>query len=304
MICASRTTSTIMSTLDTLPLEILFSILDVILNPHDPSSSSSHPLNSLAAANKHFDSAVHEYTRVLLKQHTNFAPKKKSKSFTSRRKWLAETCQLCYKTSKRRSTLWSNLTCCLACDKMHFPKVVRCEFLTWQTSTDSFQTMTNSIKRYNLSKLDLFTPNRLHPALSPLAHGEYPVMGGVATSTHDQRKFAGYSANNSVIYEPDLLARRDYLHHHLGILHDPDNICARKRVRRHDQLIIHMEVAYSTSRKVWYRSPQIQSEVRKSVKKSMQTEESRETFVQNTLASERASMYSQDMSEETAIELC
>jgi hypothetical protein len=125
MICASRTTSNIMSTFDTLPLEILFRILDFISNPHDSSSSSFHPLNSLAAACKHFDSAVEEYTRSLLKQRAGFVPKKKSKTYTSRKKWLAETCQLCYKTSKRRSTLWSSLTCCLACDKKHFPKVVR-----------------------------------------------------------------------------------------------------------------------------------------------------------------------------------
>lgn len=43
--------------------------------------------------------------------------------------------------------------------------------------------MTNAIKQYNLSKLDIFTPNCLHPTLPPLAHGEYSVMGGVATST-------------------------------------------------------------------------------------------------------------------------
>lgn len=114
-----------MSTFDTLPLEILFRVLDFITKPHDSSLCSFHPLNSLAAASKHFDSAVEEYTRALLKQHAGFAPKKKSKTYTSRKKWLAETCQLCYKASKRRSTLWSNLTCCLACDKKHFPKVVR-----------------------------------------------------------------------------------------------------------------------------------------------------------------------------------
>jgi hypothetical protein len=110
MICASRITSNI--------------ILDFVSNPLDSSSSSFQPLNSLAAASKHFDSAVEEYTRALLKQHAGFAPKKKSRTYTSRKKWLAETCQLCYKTSKRRSTLWSILTCCLACDKKHFPKVV------------------------------------------------------------------------------------------------------------------------------------------------------------------------------------
>ena len=49
--------------------------------------------------------------------------------------------------------------------------------------------MTDAIKQYNLSKLDIFTPNRLHPTLPPLAHGEYSVMGGVATSTFQLHQF-------------------------------------------------------------------------------------------------------------------
>ncbi|KAF1364723.1 hypothetical protein EJ07DRAFT_59028, partial [Lizonia empirigonia] len=154
-----------MPTLDTLPLEILFQIFNFISGAHNPSSLPFHPLNSLAAASKHLDSAVEEYARALLKQHANYAPQKRSKTYTSRRKWLAETCQICYKKSKRRSTLWKNLTCCLVCDKFQFPKV----------------TMTNAIKQYELSKLDIFTPNQLYPTLPPLAHSEYSVMGGLAT---------------------------------------------------------------------------------------------------------------------------
>ncbi|KAF2631927.1 hypothetical protein BU25DRAFT_445105 [Macroventuria anomochaeta] len=260
-----------MSTLDTLPLEIIFHIFDFISSPHDPSSSASHPLNSLAATSKHFDSAVEEYTRALLKQHANFAPQKKSKIYTSRKKWLAETCQLCYKKSKRRSTLWSSLTCCLACDKKYFPKV----------------TMTNAIKQYGLSKLDIFTPNRLHPTLPPLAHGEYPVMGGVAT----------------MIYEPDLIARRDHIHGQLSAM-DRADAHLRKRVRRHDTLMAHMEAAYSTARKIWYRSPRFQKEGEvKLGRASMETRESRDEFVRKGLAHERAAIRMKGASEETAIEL-
>lgn len=121
--CTSSRTHN-MSALNALPLEILFRIFDFISSPYDPSSSPYHPLNSLAATSKYFDSAGEEYTRALLKQNANFAPQKKSKTYSSRKKWLAETCQLCFKKSKRRSTLWGNLTCCLACDKSHFAKVV------------------------------------------------------------------------------------------------------------------------------------------------------------------------------------
>lgn len=171
-----------MPTLDSLPLELLFRILDYLNNPHEPCSDLHHPLNHLSASSKHFDSAVEEYTRALLKQHANFAPKKRSQTYTSRKKWLAETCQLCYKKSKRRSTLWAIMTCCLACDKEHFPKVVCLKAKCSLTPTNGDQTMTNAIKQHHLSKLDIFTPSRLHPSLPPLAHGEYPVMGGVATS--------------------------------------------------------------------------------------------------------------------------
>jgi hypothetical protein len=124
---SSTTTSTStnnMLALHALPLEILFQVFECISNPQTPSSTLFHPLNSLAATSKHFDSAVEEYTRALLKQRANYAPRKKSKTYSSRKKWLAQTCQLCYKSSVRRSTLWRSLTCCLKCDKMHFPKVV------------------------------------------------------------------------------------------------------------------------------------------------------------------------------------
>ncbi|KAH6615017.1 hypothetical protein C7974DRAFT_379905 [Boeremia exigua] len=259
-----------MSALDTLPLEILFRVFDFIASPHGSISSKFHPLNSLAAASKHFDSAGEEYTRALLKRHANFEPRKRSKKYTSRKKWLAETCQLCYKKSKRRSTLWGYLTCCLACDKKHFPKV----------------TMTNAINQYSLSKLDIFTPNDLHPALPSLAHGEYPVMGAVAI----------------MIYEPDLASRRDDIHSQLRSV-DMTEEQLRKRVRRHNKLIAHMEVTYDPVSKFWYRASKSQKNGQKPAKGSMQTAESRDKFVRIGLADERAAMHTQGASEETPIEL-
>jgi hypothetical protein len=55
-----------------------------------------------------------------------------------------------------------------------------------------------------------------------------------------------------VIYEPELIVRRDHIH---GRLNDVDRVDAslRKRIRRHDGLIAHMEIAYST-RRLGYRS--------------------------------------------------
>jgi hypothetical protein len=149
--------------------------------------------------------------------------------------------------------------------------------------------MTNAIKQHNLSKLDLFTPNCLHPTLPPLAHGEYSVMGGIATSTFDTCEFTRKLTNHSVIYEPDLIARQRYLVSLLGSLEGPESIGAQKRIRRHDQLMAHMEIAYSTARKVWFRNPQTQKEG-KTLKKSLATKESREEYVRNALKTEWATL--------------
>lgn len=113
-----------MSRLETLPPEILFSILSFTASCSDPPSSGPHPVNSIAATSKHLYSIVEEYTRGLLKQYAGFTPPKSLKTFTCRRKWFAEICQLCNKTSKRRATLYPTLTCCRICDKMCFPKMV------------------------------------------------------------------------------------------------------------------------------------------------------------------------------------
>ncbi|KAF2993608.1 hypothetical protein E8E13_001608 [Curvularia kusanoi] len=228
--------------LETLPLEILFHVLDYISNPFDPTSSKSHPLNNIAATSKHFDRAVEEYTRALLQQYASFAYKKKSK-YTCRKKWLAE---------------YSNAS----------------------------QTMTTAIRDHNLSKLDIFTPNRLYPTLPPLTHGEYPIMGGVAT----------------MFYEPDLASRRDYIHSQLS---DEDRLDKplKTRVRRHEVLIRHMSVAYSTSQKRWYRTQFYDEVVSRPGRRSLETKESREEFVRKQIAFERDQMGMEGSSEENAIEL-
>lgn len=292
-----------MPALDTLPLEILFQIFNFISGAHNPSSLPFHPLDSLAAASKQFDSAVEEYARALLKQRANYAPQKKSKTYTSRRRWLAETCQICYKKSKRRSTLWKNLTCCLVCDKFQFPKVVCSPVCPDSRRVLIYvQTMTNAIKQYELSKLDIFTPNRLHPTLPPLAHGEYSVMGGLATSTLAICQCASRIANSLVIYEPDLVARRDTIH---GCLSDVDRLETnlRKRIRRQERLVAHMEIAYCARRKLWYRSPRILKDGEKPGRASMLTKEGRDEFVRKALEQERAAMRMKGTSEGAAIEI-
>ena len=116
-------------------------------------------------------------------------------------------------------------------------------------------------------------------------------------------KSALYSTNSIVIYEPDLIARRNIIH---GCLSDVDRLETnlRKRIRRHDALIAHMEIIYSTRRKLWYLSPRIVKEGEgRSGRASLLTKESRNEFVRKGLEQERAAMRLKGASEETAIEL-
>lgn len=119
------TPPTMMTRLDNLPTEILLEILGYSLVAHNRCPTSTHPLNAVASANKQLYAVVEEYTRSLLKQHVHFTPPKSSKTFSCRKKWLAETCQFCSRKSQRRAILYASLTCCRLCDKQYFPKIVR-----------------------------------------------------------------------------------------------------------------------------------------------------------------------------------
>jgi hypothetical protein len=113
-----------MARLDNLPIEILLEILSYNTVAHNRCPAPIHPLNAIASTNKHLYAIVEEYTRGQLKQHANFTPPKYSKTFSCRRKWLAETCQFCKRKSQRRAILHPGLTCCRLCDKQYYPKMV------------------------------------------------------------------------------------------------------------------------------------------------------------------------------------
>ena len=116
-----------MSTLDTLPLEIVLEILDYNLVVHNRNPTPLHPLNAVASTNRYLHAAVEEYARGLLKQHARFTPPKNSRTFSCRKKWLADMCQFCRRKSHRRSILYHAVTCCRLCDKQKYLKMV-CTF--------------------------------------------------------------------------------------------------------------------------------------------------------------------------------
>ncbi|CAO2650576.1 Nn.00g018680.m01.CDS01 [Neocucurbitaria sp. VM-36] len=257
--------------LDTLPPEILFNILSFTEPTCNP-TLISYPLNALAETNKYLNTIVEEYARGLLKQHANITPPKSSRIFTCRRKWLGEICQFCNKPSKRRAILYPTLTCCRACDKEHFPKM----------------TMTKATQDFHLSKLDLFTPNTLHPRLPRLAIGIYAVMGGTAT----------------MIAEADVLARRDHIYKLLG-RKAQDASYMRNRPARHHRIIKHLDIMWSYSKSAWRAAPERSEALVENGPKSMRTEENRKEYARKAIQKEWAAigMSEDGMSQETAIEL-
>lgn len=144
--------------------------------------------------------------------------------------------------------------------------------------------MTQASKECHLSKLDLFTPNVLHPTLSPLATGLLSVMGDDAT----------------MIARDDVLTRRDYIYSLLGDK-AKDTSFMRKRTAAHQRITQHlsMRLTYGS----WYRERISESEM--SGPKSMRTAESRRAYAEKALEKEWAAMGIQidGQSKDTAIEL-
>ncbi|KAF1946149.1 hypothetical protein EJ02DRAFT_450923 [Clathrospora elynae] len=255
--------------LDTLPPEILFNILSFTEPTCNP-TLTSYSLNAIAETNKQLNAIVEEYARSLLKQHANITPPKHSKTFTCRKRWLADICQFCKKTSKRTACFYPTLTCCDKCDRKQYPKM----------------TMTKATQDHHLSKLDLFTPNLLHPHLPSLAVGTIKVMGGDTT----------------LISEADVLARREYIHRLLGDK-AKDPAVMRVRPATHERIIKHLNTFYDYRRRKWRQlMPPGEDQIRKGPK-SMATEESRRVYADKALKREWAAARQGGMSKHTAIEL-
>ncbi|CAI6246635.1 unnamed protein product [Periconia digitata] len=258
--------------LDTLPPEILFHILS-FTDPFLTSSLPNHPLYSVAATSNHLSDIVEEYSRGLLKRHANIAPSKTPKAATlpCRRRWvrwIKETCQICRRASKRKAILEAGQTCCAKCDREKYPKM----------------TQTDAINTHGLSKLDIFTPNALHPNLPPLSLGTYMCMGGSTLML----------ATNSV------LSRKAHIHGLLGVEKASDTQFLRRRVAAHDRLIKHMGIVFQVraGTGIWVKRRQPGrddrrhggSEVKAKTPLSMASAQTRDTYVNINLEKEWAAM--------------
>lgn len=130
--------------------------------------------------------------------------------------------------------------------------------------------MTQATHDHHLSKLDLFTPNALHPSLAPLPLGTYPVMGGVAT----------------MLCARAVLARRDYIYTLLGArAHDAGSM--RVRPAAHNRIMQHLGIAFDAGRGEWVR---VGVGEREGGPKSMRTREGRVEYVKRGLQREWAAL--------------
>lgn len=99
--------------------------------------------------------------------------------------------------------------------------------------------MTGAANKYCLSKLDLFTPNILHPDLPSLLHGHATVLGGDST----------------MILESDVIARRDYILQLLRNHSSDAEHLRRNRVVRHGRVIKTLGAIWNPRRGRWSRDP-------------------------------------------------
>ena len=144
------------------------------------------------------------------------------------------------------------------------------------------QTQTQAIAQHGLSKLDLFTPNALHPNLPPLRLGAYTLMGG----------------ETIMLAEASVLDRKAHIRSLLGAgrgRDDPDANYLRRRAAAHERIIQHMDLAYVVVQCSghWVKAYRFVPGGPFSIKvksKSMETEDGRELYVRKGLEREWAAM--------------
>lgn len=152
--------------------------------------------------------------------------------------------------------------------------------------------MTDAVIKHSLSKLDLFTPNLLHPNLPPLVLGSYVYMGG----------------DTIMLSRPSVLERKAHIHALLGESKAEDTPYLHRRVAAHNRIVRHMEETYIMRghRVRWIdigKHSVNANEVRLS--KSLRTREARQEYVRKGLEKEWVAMGldAKGRSKETAIEI-
>jgi hypothetical protein len=153
--------------------------------------------------------------------------------------------------------------------------------------------MSEAHKLHSLSKLDLFTPNALHPSLPPLTTGAHTNL------------YASNGIPATMILESDVLDRKAYIQALLGPSAEET---MHRRPAAHDRIISHMGVQYYPGRG-WRKGPTMKEKVAEMAKegvakrmaKSMWTVEARREYVRKALVKEWEAMGMRGGSQEHAL---
>ncbi|OCK85971.1 hypothetical protein K432DRAFT_388218 [Lepidopterella palustris CBS 459.81] len=169
------------SYLASLPTELLHNILSYSVGNNGEDNlahyrGTNHPYYTLAATSRHLRDVVESFCQHLLLLHKDivkFNPTASENKVavvyrTVWVKWVARHCAFCGRNSGRKALMNRAISCCRQCDRKEWAEKL---------------TMTAVMEKYNLSKLDLFTPNVLYPDnLSPALFFATYDCAGVETT--------------------------------------------------------------------------------------------------------------------------
>jgi ubiquitin len=144
--------------------------------------------------------------------------------------------------------------------------------------------MTNATQLHHLSKLDLFTPNDLHPNLPALTFGIH-VVGGCDTM---------------MLSTPDVLERKQLIH---GMLEGRvwDDKALKRRCANHERILEAMDMTFRSGR--WVRKGRIKlMEEKEHAPQRLKTREARDKYVEEQLENERKLLGVVDGFADTAID--
>ena len=256
-----------LETLDTLPVELLHEICSYLIGPLSGFPGSTglhsddvplapdplHPFYALAGSCRVLRLAVESYCQRLLRTHrdimkiklpdidrlpdaepTPTTPERKRKAKAKSReviyrvlwvKWARSHCAFCGKRSVRRAIFNTLIRCCAKCDAAFWPPKI---------------TMSEALKSFNLTKLDLFRPNPF-----PLS----VVLPRITHATYD----SSLRRDTTVFFKADIERLAE-------LIHGSDKRGQRKRQTRRIRIMYLMEMEYIHGRsRCWRKNSFISS---------------------------------------------
>ncbi|KAL7275875.1 hypothetical protein RUND412_001152 [Rhizina undulata] len=227
--------------INNLPLDILYHLFS-LLHPADSPHDYQHPFISLSATSKSFHDHVEAYCQHLL---TSYISRLRIPDILPPKKMIAENgrnvrgvylshvwsrCTYCNRKSVRRAIMVKSLVCCKPCDFKHWNGKI---------------TMTDAMKKYHLSKADLFNSKIIHSqyyainvlttmfleadvlALAERIHGDLPAhLQQLATASAARRQKRDASRTLKIAHLRSLLTANGFTGSNASVF--PDSLLFSK----------------------------------------------------------------------------